>query len=396
MEHKISLRKILPVIFGFFVMGIVDLIGISINYVKQDFILTDSVANLLSLSLFLWFAILAVPTGVIMNKWGRKNTVLISIFITLVAMIIPYIYYSFPMMLIAFGLLGIGNTIIQVSLNPLLTNVVSSERLTSSLTLGQFIKAISAFLGPIIAGHAAVNYGDWKLVFVAYGIATVICGVWLWATPIPREQHNEEDLSLKETFNLLKDKMILLFFIGIIFVVGIDVGLNTTIPKFLMEKLGIPLEEAGLGTSLYFIARTAGTLVGAILLVKLSAKKFFMISMFVAIPSLLLMLFMEDEWSIGILIFIVGFAIANVFSIIFSFALKRKPEKANEISGLLIMGVAGGAIIPPIMGVTADTFSQSGGMAVLLALMIYLLYCSIIIKEDKNVVSEETNETQIN
>lgn len=391
-----SLRKVLPVIFGFFVMGIVDLIGISINYVKQDFILSDSVANLLSLSLFLWFAILAVPTGVIMNKWGRKNTVLISMLITLAAMIVPYIYYSFPMMLIAFGLLGIGNTIIQVSLNPLLTNVVSSERLTSSLTLGQFIKAIAAFLGPIIAGHAAINYGDWKLVFVAYGIATVICGFWLWATPIQREQHKEDVLSLKDTFSLLKDKMVLLFFIGIIFVVGIDVGLNTTIPKFLMEKLGIPLAEAGLGTSLYFIARTAGTLIGAILLVKLSAKKFFMASMLVAIPSLLLMLFMEDKWSIGILIFIVGFAIANVFSIIFSFALKRKPEKANEISGLLIMGVAGGAIIPPIMGVTADAFGQSGGMAVLLALMIYLFYCSFIIKGDKKILSENTNETQIN
>lgn len=391
MENKMSLRKVLPVIFGFFVMGIVDLIGISINYVKQDFILTDSVANLLSLSLFLWFAILAVPTGVMMNKWGRKNTVLISMLITLVAMIVPYIYYSFPMMLIAFGLLGIGNTIIQVSLNPLLTNVVSSNRLTSSLTLGQFIKAISAFLGPIIAGHAAVNYGDWKLIFVAYGIATVICGIWLWATPIQREQHKDDVLSFKDTFGLLKDKIILLFFIGIIFVVGIDVGLNTTIPKFLMEKLGIPLEEAGLGTSLYFIARTAGTLIGAILLVKVSAKKFFMTSMIVAIPSLLLMLFMGNKWSIGILIFIVGFAIANVFSIIFSFALKRRPEKANEISGLLIMGVAGGAIIPPIMGVTADAFGQSGGMAVLLILMIYLSYCSFIIKDDKNTLSKNTN-----
>lgn len=388
MENKMSLKKVLPVISGFFVMGIVDLIGISINYVKQDFVLSDSVANLLSISLFLWFAVLAVPTGVMMNKWGRKRTVLISMFITLIAMIVPYLYYSFPMMLIAFGLLGIGNTIIQVSLNPLLTNVVSSDRLTSSLTLGQFIKAIAAFLGPIIAGRAALSYGDWKLVFVVYGIATVICAIWLWATPIPREKHEEEVLSLKDTFGLLKDKMILIFFIGIIFVVGIDVGLNTTIPKFLMERLGIPLEQAGLGTSLYFIARTAGTLIGAILLVSFSAKKFFTISMLVAIPSLILMLFTGDKWSIAILVFIVGFAVANVFSIIFSFALKRKPEKANEISGLLIMGVAGGAIIPPIMGVTADSFGQTGAMAVLLILMIYLLYCSIITKEDKKIINK--------
>lgn len=388
MENKSSLKKVLPVILAFFVMGIVDLIGISINYVKQDFVLSDSVANLLSISLFLWFAVLAVPTGVIMNKWGRKNTVLISMLITLLAMIMPYIHYSFPMMLIAFGLLGIGNTIIQVALNPLLTNVVISDRLTSSLTLGQFIKAIAAFLGPIIAGHAAVVYGDWKLVFIAYGIATVICGIWLWATAIKRERHDDQVLSFKATFGLLKDKLILLFFIGIIFVVGIDVGLNITIPKFLKEKLGIPLEEAGLGTSLYFIARTAGTLVGAILLVKLSAKKFFTTSMAVSIPALLVMLFMGTKVSIGVLVFVVGFAIANIFSIIFSFALKRRPDKANEISGLLIMGVAGGAIIPPIMGVTADSFGQTGAMAVLLILMVYLLYCSFVVKEDKEKYKE--------
>lgn len=381
MENNASLKKALPVLSCFFVMGIVDLIGISTNYVKQDFVLNDTVANLLSLSLFLWFAILAVPTGMLMNRWGRKRTVLISMAITLLAMLIPFIVYNFPMMLFAFGLLGIGNTIIQVSLNPLLTNVVSSDRLTSSLTMGQFIKAIAAFLGPIIASRAALWFDDWKLVFLVYGLATIIFGIWLLLTPIHEETREQKVLSPGETFGLLKDKMMLLFFIGIIFVVGIDVGLNTTVPKFLMEKCNIPLEQAGLGTSLYFIARTVGTFAGAILLAVFSAKRFFTISMIIAIPALILMLFMGEMWSILVMVFIVGLAIANIFSIIFSFALKRKPEKANEISGLLIMGVAGGAIIPPLMGIAADMFSQVGAMCVLLLLMVYLLYCSMITKE---------------
>lgn len=381
MEKNTSLKKALPVLSCFFVMGIVDLIGISTNYVKQDFVLNDTVANLLSLSLFLWFAILAVPTGMLMNRWGRKRTVLISMTITLLAMLIPFIVYNFPMMLFAFGLLGIGNTIIQVSLNPLLTNVVSSDRLTSSLTMGQFIKAIAAFLGPIIASRAALWFDDWKLVFFVYGLATIIFGIWLLLTPIHEETREQKVLSPGETFGLLKDKMMLLFFIGIIFVVGIDVGLNTTVPKFLMEKCNIPLEQAGLGTSLYFIARTVGTFAGAILLAVFSAKRFFTISMIIAIPALILMLFMGEMWSILVMVFIVGLAIANIFSIIFSFALKRKPEKANEISGLLIMGVAGGAIIPPLMGIAADMFSQVGAMCVLLFLMVYLLYCSMITKD---------------
>lgn len=383
MKNKMSLKKVLPVISCFFVMGIVDLVGISTNYVKQDFGLKDSIANLLPLSLFLWFAILSVPTSMLMNTLGRKRTVIISMILTLLAMIVPLIVYNFPIMLFAFALLGIGNTIIQVSLNPLLTNVVSSDRLTSSLTMGQFTKAIAAFMGPIIAGWTAVQFGDWKLVFLIYGIVTIATGLWLMLTRIEEETPKQKSSSLGKTFSLLNDKMILIFFIGILFVVGIDVGLNTTVPKFLIEKSNIPLEQAGLGTSLYFIARTIGTFVGALLLVSFSAKRFFTISMLVAIPALFIMLFMNEIWSILTLVFIVGFAIANVFSIIFSFALKRKPENANEISGLLITGVAGGAIILPLMGLAADAFNQTVAMALLLLLMGYLLYCSMMIKEEK-------------
>ncbi len=222
MENKMSYRKALPVLLCFFVMGIVDLIGISTNYVKQDFALSDTVANLLPLSLFLWFAVLAVPTGTIMNRWGRKRTVLVSMAVTLAAMVIPFVVYNYPVMLLTFGLLGIGNTIIQVSLNPLLTNVVSGKRLTSSLTMGQFIKAIAAFLGPIVASRAALWFGDWKLVFVFYGAATVLLGLWLLLTPIGEEAQGGQALSLGATFGLLKDRVILMLFCGIVFVVGID------------------------------------------------------------------------------------------------------------------------------------------------------------------------------
>jgi fucose permease len=275
MQNNNSINKVLPVLFGFFIMGLVDLVGIATNYVKQDFTLSDTLANLLPMTLFLWFAILSVPTGIMMNKLGRKRTVVISMAISMIAMLLPLVSYNFPMILVAFGLLGIGNTIIQVSLNPLLTNVVRSDRLTSSLTLGQFIKAIAAFLGPIIAGVAAGSFGNWKLVFLFFAVVTVISGLWLMLTPIPEEKNSQKSSTFGDSFGLLKDGTILMLFLGIVFVVGIDVGLNTTIPKFLMERCSIPLEQAGLGTSLYFIARTVGSFAGAILLVKLSGRKFF-------------------------------------------------------------------------------------------------------------------------
>src|SRR5665647_1573975 len=205
MNKESSFAKILPVLFGFFVMGFVDLVGIATNYVKQDFMLSDTLANLLPMTLFLWFAVLSVPTGLLMNKLGRKNTVILSMIITFLAMMIPLISYSFPMMLVAFGLLGIGNTIIQVSLNPLLTNVVRGDRLTSSLTLGQFIKAIASFLGPIIAGLAASSFGNWKFVFLVFAVITVVSGLWLMLTPIHEEPVNKSSISYAGSFALLKD-----------------------------------------------------------------------------------------------------------------------------------------------------------------------------------------------
>ena len=381
MKENSSVVKVLPVLLGFFVMGFVDLVGIATNYVKQDFMLSDTLANLLPMTLFLWFAVLSVPTGLMMNKLGRKNTVILSMVITFLAMLIPLISYSFPMMLVAFGLLGIGNTIIQVSLNPLLTNVVRGDRLTSSLTLGQFIKAIASFLGPILAAVAAGSFGSWKFIFVIFAVVTVLSAIFLIVTPIHEEPVNHAGSSFASSFGLLKDKVILMLFLAIVFVVGVDVGLNTTIPKFLMERCDILLEKAGLGTSLYFIARTVGAFAGAILLVKLSGRKFFIVSMFIAIPALLVMLFIGNLWAILSMIFILGLTVANVFSIIFAAALRRIPERANEISGLLIMGVAGGAVIPLIMGIASDSLGQTGGMAVLLIALGYLLFSAFKLKE---------------
>ena len=377
-----SLFKALPVLFGFFIMGFVDVVGISTSYVKQDFGLSDTLSNLLPAMVFLWFAVFSVPTGILMNKLGRKNTVLLSMVVTLLALLVPLITYNFVSILIAFALLGIGNTIIQVSLNPLVSNIVSKEKLTSSLTLGQFIKAIASFLGPILAGFAASSLGNWKLMFPIFAVITLLSAFWLLISSVEREAKVLETTSFKAAFSLLGDKTILFLFLGILFVVGVDVGMNTATPKFLMERTGMTLETAGLGTSLYFMARTAGALVGAFILAKMSAKKFFQISMILAVIALIVMIPMKNTIGILIMVAIIGFTIANIFSIIFSIALQKLPLRANEISGLMVMGIAGGAIFPLLMGVLSDKMGQTGGLLVIFGCMIYLLIASFVIKEN--------------
>ena len=379
-----GIRKVIfPILFGFFVMGFVDVVGIATNYVKNDFSLSDTMANLIPMMVFLWFAIFSIPTGMLMRKIGRRNTVALAMLITTGAMILPLIGYNFTLVLIAFALLGIGNTILQVSLNPMVAAVVSPDKTTSVLTLGQFLKAVSSFLGPLIAVAAASYLGNWKGIFAIYALITLVSMFWLISTVREEVTDGGETTSFGAIASLLKDKYILALFGGILFVVGIDVGLNTTIPKLLMDKCQIALEEAGLGTSLYFSAKTIGTFLGAFLLARLSAQKFFFHSMWIAIVAFMVLLASNNLAVMLTMIVIVGLTCANVFSILFSYALQHRAELDNEISALMIMGVSGGALITPLMGLLADQFGQVAGMSLLLVGILYLLACSKLFIKNK-------------
>ena len=378
MNKEISLRKILPVMFGFFIMGFVDIVGVSTSYVKNDFAgMNDTMVNLISLSCFLWFFLLSIPTGMLMNRIGRKKTVLLSFALHVAAMIVPLAAYDFTAVLIAFALIGIGNTLLQVSLNPLVTNVIAGDKLTGTLTLGQFVKAVSSFLGPIIAAAVTGSFLGWKMIFPIYAAISLLALVWLWLTPIAEQKVASADISIGHTFSLLKDKYIVAFFIGILVLVGVDVGMGITFPKLLMERCNLPLTDAGMGNSVYFFARTVGAFLGGILLMKLPERKFFTASVFVALAGLAGMIFLHGLWSILACVAIFGIGYANLFSIIFSISMQRVPERANEVSALLIVGVAGGAVIPPVLGVITDAFGSQG--AAIIALSVVWLYLVFLI-----------------
>ena len=195
--------KLLPVLFGFFVMGFCDVVGISTSYVKIDFNLSETLAGFIPSMVFVWFLLLSVPTAIIMNKIGRKNTVQISNVITIAGMMIPFFSYNFATCMIAFAMLGIGNAMLQVSLNPLLTNVIKGDRLTSSLTAGQVIKAVSSFCGPFIAAFAVSFLGNWKALFPIFAVVTALAALWLLLTPIQENKATEKSASLGNPLVLL-------------------------------------------------------------------------------------------------------------------------------------------------------------------------------------------------
>ena len=217
--RKSSLMQLIPVMFCFFAMGFVDLVGTATNFVQKDLSLSDSQANLFPSLVFFWFLIFSVPTGILMNRIGRKKTVLISLAVTAVSLVIPLFGSSYWTMLAAFSLLGIGNAIMQTSLNPLVSNLITPDKLASTLTFGQFVKAIASFLAPIIAMWGATTafptFGlGWKVLFAIYAVVSFLSVSILGATPINEEKPDKASGPV-ECLRLLGKPFVLLCFIGI-------------------------------------------------------------------------------------------------------------------------------------------------------------------------------------
>lgn len=381
-----SIIKVIPVLAAFFVMGFCDIVGISSDYMQTSFGWSSTMTGFVPSMVFIWFLFLGIPVGNKMNKWGRKNTVLISMLVTIVGMFLPLIVYCSVTCIIAYVLLGIGNAILQISLNPLLNNVIQDQRmLTSSLTAGQVIKAISSLVGPEIVLFATLRFGSehWYYCFPILGVITLFFALWLMFTPIKREQSVSETISMADSFSLLKDKIILILFLGIFFIVGVDVATNYISSKLMAVRYDWSAEQVKFAPQVYFLSRTIGALLGTFLLARISGIRYFRVNIIACAASLLLLMFVDGATLNLLCIGGIGFFASSVFSIIYSLAFQECPSKMNQISGLMITAVAGGGVVTPVLGFAIDLGGITAGLFVVLLCVAYLMYCAFGIKVKK-------------
>lgn len=370
-SNKLTL---IPVMIAFFTMGFVDLVGAVSNNMQEDFGLSDSAANFFPSLVFFWFLIFSVPTGMLMNRIGRKRTVMLSIIVTTVAVLLPLFDSFMPtkdsqlwLMYISFSLLGIGNAIMQTSINPLVTMIVKGH-LASTLTFGQFVKAIASFIAPLIAAWGATTSApilglSWRILFLLFFVIGMVATLWLGLTHIEEEPLEGKASGFADCLKMLASPIILLSFLGIMCHVGIDVGTNAIAPKILFERVagsGDVLSSFEYATSIYFAFRTLGCLSGSILMRKVNIRLFFTIIVAMMGLAMVGFVFGTEKWELWAAIALVGFGNSNVFSIILSQALLSAPEKKNEVSGLMIMGLFGGTVFPLLMGYASDAAKGAG------------------------------------
>ncbi len=374
---KINISRISPVLMAFFVMSFVDLVGIGVDRVSNDMSLSATVAQLIPSAAFLWFFILSVPVGVMQSRLGKKNMLNIGMGVTALGLLVPFIFYTFPMVLTGFALLGIGNTIVQVSANPLLVDVVPGNRASSFLSFSQFVKAVGSMIGAPLAAFFAAQFGDWKILFLVFGIVSILAVLWLGSARIEETEAGDSKATFASSFKLLGNGFVLLMVLSIFLVVGVDVGFNSNSGQFLIKRFGIDQTAAESGRSIYFLGRMLGTFAGAILLTKISSGKFYMWTSVLGIICLSAIVLVKSAAMAWVLVFLIGLAVANIWPLVFSILIGKYPDKSNEISGLVMMAISGGAVIPLLVGWVSDISNIALGMTILIACMVYLWAVSV-------------------
>jgi fucose permease len=372
MKKQNSLKYVLPVLLSFYVMGFVDLVGVATGYVKKDFQLSDTVAQLLPSMVFLWFALISIPTGLFQDRRGKRLTVNLGMAITGIGMLVPFIHYTYFTAILGFMILGIGNTILQVSANPLLLDISSDQNKAANLSLSQFIKAIAAMLGPIITTALVKYTGNWKLIFPIYAVISALSVIWLYSVKIEEYKSEKEPATFGSVLALFKKPFVIIMVLSTFLMVGFDVGINSNIANFLKTRFSISLESASLGISIYFASLMVGRFLGAILLRKINPYKFLAWSLVLTLIGLAGIIISDNLTLTRIMIFVAGLGFSNTFPIVFSLIVARMPKYANELSSLIILSVVGGAIIPPIMGLISDKINVTACLYVLVICVLYV------------------------
>ena len=316
--QKINLSRIAPVLMAFFVMSFVDLVGIGVDRVSKDMNLSATLAQLIPSAAFLWFLLLSVPVGVLQSRLGKRFMLNVGMGVTALGLLVPFFFYSFAMVLAGFALLGIGNTIVQVSANPLMVDVVPGNRRSSFLSFSQFVKAIGSMLGAPVAAFFASKFGDWKLMFLVFGIVSILSVIWLGAVKIDESKQDFKP-SLASSFRLLGNCFILMRVISIFLVVGVDVGFNSNSGQFLIRQFGIEQTSAEQGRVVYFFGRMLGTFAGAIILTRFSCSNLFMSSSLLGIVCLVLIILVKSTILAWGRVFFIGLAGGKILPLGFSF-----------------------------------------------------------------------------
>ena len=387
------LLKSAPIFLAFLCMGFGDVVGPMVGLAKTSFHLSNFTAQLLPLMGFIMFGLLSVPLGILQDRKGKKFLLVSGLILALAGLIIPILngMYGpmvkfdptsdtvFYILLFAILLLGAGATILQVSGNPIMRDVSPDGKFSSNLSLAQSVKAVGTSLGFLVPPLIAKPLGlDWTILFPIYSALILITLLWVIPTRIvEKKDTGSTPASIVDCFKLLGNGFVGIMVLSIFLYVGAEVSMSSGVPILLKEKYG--MEKFGLlvAWSLFFLPILTGRFTGALILRVIPPKRFLMVTTLVSLLGIVMMFLGSRELAFAGII-LVGLGFANIFPLIFSITVDKFPERSNELSGLMVSAIVGGALIPPLMGLTADSTSVQFGFIVPLICVLVIIGASLL------------------
>ncbi len=369
-----------PVFLAFLCMGFADAVGPFVSLAKAQFSISTALASLIPFVGFMMFGLLSVPVGLYQDRKGKKFILLFGLVVGLVGMAVASLALdSFPVFLMTILMLGASAAILQVAGNPIMRDVSPEGKYSRNLSLGQFVKAIGSLSGPVIPVVASRWLGlDWRVIFPVYAAGMLITLIAVAGLRVEETRRPDEARStLGSALGLLRNGYVAMMVLGIFLYVGAEVCVSAGTPLLLKANFGIDIARLGLlGTGLFFTALTIGRFSGGVIMNWLSPQKTFIGTCLLSLLGLA-GLFVQNRLVAGVSVFVVGLGFANIFPLIFSIAVDRMPEQSNALSGLMVTAIAGGAILPLVMGLVTDRFNESAGFLVPLAALLYITFVAV-------------------
>ncbi len=392
-SNSVKTAMVYPILLSFLCMGFGDAVGPLVGLVKTTFSLSYFSAQLLSFSGFIMFGVLSIALGLLQDRKGKKYILLLGLIVAFVGLLLPILngmygpkvvidasaQYKFYILLIAILFLGAGNAILQVAGNPIMKDVSKEGQYSSNLSLAQTIKAIGSSLGFLLPPFVVYMFGlDWSILFPVFAVMILLTCLWVFPMNIKEKKDpNSQPATMSSCLKLLANPYVLMMVMGIFVYVGAEVSMSSGVPmllkeQFHMEKIGLLFSWA-----LFFLPILIGRFTGSLILKFVSASRFLVITVLISLVGIV-MLLMGSEIIVFAGIILVGLGFANIFPLIFSITIDKMPDRSNELSGLMVTAIVGGAFIPPIMGAVADSKGILVGFCIPMICILYILFSAFV------------------
>ena len=371
--------RTMPIFLAFLAMGFGDAVGPFVGLARDEFQLSNAVAAMIPFTGFIMFGLLSVPMGVLQDRRGKKFVLMIGLLVAFAGLMnASFGLTTFSRFLLTILLLGAGAATLQVAGNPIMRDVSDEGRFARNLTLGQFVKAVGSLSGAVIPVVAARSFGaSWGVIFPVYAAAIALTIVAVATLKVPEQKPDRPAATLGSCLALLANPYVLSMVAAIFLYVGAEVSVSAGIPLLLKDRFGIDINREGLlGTGLFFTALTIGRFSGSVILTWMAPRRFLVVTCLLSLAGFAGLFLPSSPLALASF-FVVGLGFANIFPLVFSIAVEKMPSHTNELSGLMVTAIVGGAFLPPVMGMLADRTTVMAGFLVPIAAVGYITWVAV-------------------